>query len=384
MLSRLERIPLLPSMMAKYLGVIEKTMVDEMLGRSFHVTQKSLPEIHALYLQACDNLCVDNPPPLYIKQEPVFNAMAFGGDRPFIFFNSGLVSAFDDDELMYVMGHELGHIISDHAKYNVLVHVLGNAGMATMPLVAQLASVAWLPLLMLWSRRSEYTCDRAGLLACQSLDAAHRASMKMAGLPAKYSKTVDSRSLLEQAETFRERVGGSWLSNVAAMRDQVYSSHPRTVERAAELQQWVDDGWYDEIVNGNSVSRRKLAKLFAGDPLMAELMLMLSQSIIAVCVKELRVPRNVAAPLVRKVIYDGGTLKDTPIQALLKAELTIEKTASNKVHYELVLLMNKQGNAVRQKYELPMSEDWEDAAKEIRDMFLMKRENQIIRQLYSV
>jgi hypothetical protein len=38
------------------------------------------------------------------------------------------------------------------------------------------------------------------------------------------------------------------------------------------------------------------------------------------------VPRDVAAPLIRQVIYEGGTLKDTPIQALLAVELVVEKT----------------------------------------------------------
>jgi hypothetical protein len=238
--------------------------------------------------------------------------------------------------------------------------------------------------MMMWSRRSEYTCDRAGLLACQSLEAAQRAQMKLAGFPKKYFDRISPLSFLEQAEAFRERVGGSWLSRAFALKNQLYATHPRLIERAGELQQWVDDGWYDEIVNGNPSSRATLAKLFTGDPLLAELMLMLSQSVIAVCVKELNVSRDVAAPLIRRVIYDGGTLKDTPIQALLTVELVVEKTGSDTVRYDLILLLNKQGNAVRQKYELPMSEDWEDAAKEIRDEFIMKREKQIVRQLYSV
>jgi Zn-dependent protease with chaperone function len=384
MLSRLERIPLLPSIMDKILGAVEKTAVDEMLGRSFHVTQKSLPDFYSLYMQACDSLCVDEPPPLYIQQSPQFNAMAFGGERPYIFFYSGLVSAFNDDELIYVMGHELGHIISGHGKYNLLVHILGNTGMSAMPMVAQFASVTWRPLLMLWSRRSEYTCDRAGLLACQSLETAHRANMKMAGLPAKYTDAVNSQSLLDQAEAFRERLSGGWLSYLSAMNAQIFATHPRPIERAAELQQWVDDGWFDEIVNGTPASRTRVAKMLTGNTQLAELLLMVSQAIIAVCVKELNVARDVAAPLIRKVIYEGGTLKDTPVQTLLAVELLVEKTGSDTVRYDLVLLINKQGNAVRQKYELPMSEDWDDVAKDIRDEFTKKREKQIIRQLYSV
>ena len=389
MLARLERMPLYPSVSSQVVGIMEKSFEVDLIGRSFHVTQKSLPKFYSLYLQACNSLCVDSPPALYIKQSPEFNAMAFGlEDRPLIFFNAGLVDGCDDEELVYIMGHELGHIISGHSRHNTLIYIINNmAAMGMMGIVTAIAAQALhtiTPLLMLWSRRSEYTCDRAGLLACQSLEAAHRANMKMAGVPKKYNDAMDPQSFLEQAESFRERVSGGWLSHKFALLQQLYSSHPRTVERSAELQQWVDDGWYDEIVNGNPTSRAKLAKLLTGDSLLAELLILVSQSIIAVCVKELNVSRDVASPLVRQAIYEGGTLKDTPVQALMKVELVVEKTGSDTVRHELVLLLNKQGNAVRQKYELPMSEDWEDVAKDIRDEFLMKREKQIIRQLYSV
>jgi len=224
-------------------------------------------------------------------------------------------------------------------------------GAASLPMVAQLAANATIkPLLYLWNRRAEYTCDRAGLLACQSVEAAYRANMKLAGFPERFSNTMGAQSILKQAEAFRDRVGGSWLSHGFASLQQIYTTHPRAVERAAELQQWVDEGWYDEIVNGNPTSRSRLAKLFTGDPLLAELLLMVSQSIIAVCVKELNVSRDVAAPLIRKALYEGGTLKDTPVQALLAVELVIEKIGSDTVRHDLVLLLNKQGNAVRQKY----------------------------------
>ena len=93
MLSRLERVPLLPSLIDKFMGVVEKSFVDEMLGRSFHVTQKSLPKLYSLFLQACDCLCLDSLPLLYVQQNPQMNAMAWGGDRPYIFFYSGLIDA---------------------------------------------------------------------------------------------------------------------------------------------------------------------------------------------------------------------------------------------------------------------------------------------------
>ena len=385
MLSRLERVPLLPSVVAQFVDTMKEPIEIELIGNSFHVTQESLPEVYSLYLQACDSLCVDSPPPLYVVQNPIYNGYTTGVDKPFVVLHSGLVSAFDDDELVYIMGHELGHVISGHVQYHTLVRILSLAGVAALPGLAKLAvDVTLTPLLYRWSRRSEYTCDRAGLLACQSLDAARRAHMKMAGFPVKYFDKICSQSILEQAKAFRERTAGSWLSQTFALTQKFTATHPRAIERAVELQQWVDGGWYDEIVNGTPDSRTKLAKLLSGDPLMAELRLILSQSLIAICVKELGVSREIAFPLIRKALYEEGTLNNTPLGALLKIELSVEKSASNKVLYFVVLLINEGGFESRQKFQLPMSEEWDDVAPEIRAAFTKKKgEEVVIRQLYS-
>ena len=391
MLSRLERLPILPSIASKFINNTSETGRFRLFATGFHITRESLPELYSLYLQACDSLCVDSPPPLFITKEPIFNAFALGsgGDKPCISLTAELVSVLDEDELIYVMGHELGHVISGHAKYKWLATLL-YSGMVPREVKVAIAPALG-PTLLLWSRRSEYTCDRAGLLACQSLETAARVNMRFAGVPKKYAGKASYQSLMEQAEKLREQVPGGWLNpryvthQLSRFAHKLYDgTHPDPLERIAELQQWVDEGWYDEIVNGNPTSRSKLAKLLTGDSHLAELMLILSQSLIAVCVKEFNVSREIASPLIRKVIYDSETLKNTPIEALLRIELVIEKISSDKVQYVLILLINKDGNAVRQTFQLPMSEKWEDTAQDIREEFTMKREKQIIRQLYSI
>ncbi len=47
--------------------------------------------------------------PLFVTQNPFYNAGAYGMDRPFIIVHSAVVRNFDDDELRFVIGHELGH-----------------------------------------------------------------------------------------------------------------------------------------------------------------------------------------------------------------------------------------------------------------------------------
>ena len=55
---------------------------------------------------------------------PVLDAMTIGMDKPIIVLNSGLVDLLDEDELRFVVAHELGHAMSGHAVYQTLLQRL--------------------------------------------------------------------------------------------------------------------------------------------------------------------------------------------------------------------------------------------------------------------
>ena len=38
--------------------------------------------------------------------------MALGTDKPFIVITTGMVDLMDDEEIRFVIGHELGHVLS--------------------------------------------------------------------------------------------------------------------------------------------------------------------------------------------------------------------------------------------------------------------------------
>ncbi|WP_372506223.1 M48 family metallopeptidase [Actinomadura madurae] len=121
-------------------------------------------------------------PELYVRQDPTPNAMALGSDHPFIVLNTGLIDLLDEEELRFVVGHEVGHILSGHAVYQTMMQILLQLG----------SRLAWLPLgnvgiaaiiigLREWFRKAELSSDRAGLLVGQDVDAAKRVNMKLAG-----------------------------------------------------------------------------------------------------------------------------------------------------------------------------------------------------------
>ncbi len=50
--------------------------------------------------------------------------MAIGRDRPFVVITTGLVNLHDEEELRFVVGHELGHVLSGHAVYRTMLLIL--------------------------------------------------------------------------------------------------------------------------------------------------------------------------------------------------------------------------------------------------------------------
>ncbi|MDD6791915.1 MAG: M48 family metalloprotease, partial [Thermobifida fusca] len=169
------------------------------LASAVRVDERQFPDIHDYVRDAAYVLDLERVPELYIQMNPQPNAMAIGSSRPFIVVTTGLVDLLGPEEQRFVVGHEVGHILSGHAVYRTML----------LALVRLAARVAWFPLgyvglraivaaLEEWYRKSELSCDRAGLLTCQNPEAAKRALMKLAGGSRLAEMNVDA--FLEQAE----------------------------------------------------------------------------------------------------------------------------------------------------------------------------------------
>ena len=187
-------------------------------------------------------------PELYITQDPLVNAMALGADKPFIVITTGMVDLMDPEEIRFVIGHELGHVLSGHAVYRTmlfhLINLAAEGGLVPVRLPG-LRAIIWG--LEEWYRKSELSCDRAGLLAGQDVDAAPAGADEAGGrLAACPSSAADA--FHEQAHEY-DAVPDVREGLLKLLQLQG-TTHPFAVVRFAELDRWAASGDYARILSG--------------------------------------------------------------------------------------------------------------------------------------
>ena len=245
-LAALRKIPVFDDILRKLFGFFgEKPIRLAFLANSVRISDRQFPRVKLLYEDVLQTLDAPDDYPLSVSQTPIVNAGAYGMDEPFIILNSGTVKLLDDEQLSYVMGHELGHIMSDHVLYRTMTVLLIQLAGMGFPIVG-LAARAILVALLEWSRKSELSSDRAGLLSVQNPQGVMNTMLKMAGGGDDDEMNLDE--FIIQAEEYRE--SGDVADQVFKVLNLMGQSHPFYVLRVAEIRSWIEEGEYDRILRG--------------------------------------------------------------------------------------------------------------------------------------
>jgi Zn-dependent protease with chaperone function len=249
-LGALRTIPGFDAVLRKVVGMFgERNIRINFQAQALKVGPNQYPDIHRQLVEVCE--IFDTPtPPLYISQTPLVNAGAVGMDRPFIVLNSSLVELMSPEQVRFTLGHEVAHIMSDHALYRTLLFLLLEFSLPLVP-VGQVTMPITLALLE-WHRKSEVSCDRAGVLAVQDPEVGFGALGAMAGGIRGREGTIDIEALKEQSS---EYVGASGLDGFFKFMATAGRTHPFPVIRVAELTTFVEQGSYEAILAGDYLRR---------------------------------------------------------------------------------------------------------------------------------
>src|SRR5512140_3547436 len=241
----LKKIPGLDKLLAKILEYgLERLYYVDNIASNVRVTPKMFGRLHRNLVWACKILDVPEPE-MYVTLDPVPNAWTYGHTKPFITVTSGLVDLMSDEELFFVIGHEVGHIKAGHVLYGTMarniaavVTLLGEMTLGVGALLARGLVIA----LYEWYRCAELTADRAALLCVQDLEPARDVFMKLAGGTTRLAAEMDREEFLRQVREYEE-VDRTTLDRAYKVLLTLYRTHPFAMQRAKELELWFAAGF---------------------------------------------------------------------------------------------------------------------------------------------
>lgn len=220
----------------------------EYQGEGFNVTPDSIPKMYEQLVEVCRILGSKDVPSYSTDWYYGPYSTSNGEQHRRIIMMSGSVDLMTDDEMLFMLGHEMGHHLCGHKPFHMLVECF------YMPIMDDPAFKAWASIIRMplldWYRKSDYTADRMGLLCCQDLRVALSTMIKKAGLPKSHYTEINIDGFIEQAKEFEELHTGNWDTIIKTLSLRSAES-PWLVVRAARLLEWVESGEYESIINRN-------------------------------------------------------------------------------------------------------------------------------------
>lgn len=254
-LATLQRVPGLDIVIRKFIELFpERVAYIQNVAQTVRVSPTQCAQLYTQLQEACAILDVREPE-LYVAQYPAPNAYTSGHNHPYIVITTGLLDLMSEDEILAVIAHELGHIKSGHVLYktmarviSLLLSLIGDMTLGIGRLIGRTLEAA----LLEWDRKSEFSADRAALLAVQDPQVMLTLMMKFAGGTLFQRNQMSASEFLKQADLYEE-VDANLLDRIYKTLLVTPLNHPLTIVRAKEIVSWAQTREYKDIVDGRYV-----------------------------------------------------------------------------------------------------------------------------------
>ena len=249
----LKSIPMLDMVVRKLIELgYERALRQQFLAGSVKLGEDQLARTWADWNAVCARLDLPERYDLYLTQFPTTNAAAIGAGTPMVVVNSRTLDILDQLEVRTVLGHEAGHILSDHVLYRTaLIILLSLSGVGRLPIFAGLPLLGVRLALLEWYRAAELSCDRAATLVTRDPLVTCRTMLVLAGGMSSRKLNIDA--FVRQASEYEDWDSG-W-DRINRLRTELLLTHSFPVRRVKEVMAWVHSGEYDRILGGEFVTR---------------------------------------------------------------------------------------------------------------------------------
>ncbi|WID97282.1 M48 family metallopeptidase [Bosea vestrisii] len=189
-----------------------------MIGHFVMVGPDQFPHLHRMVEDGARALGLREIPQTFVyNSSGVLNAMALRlvGRQRYIWLTSALLDADNDEQVRFVIGHELGHHVAGHldepwSYLRLPGHVIPFLGAA-------------------YSRGRELTCDRIGAFVARDLQAARTGLQMLACGSAKLNAQMNADAFQKQEQM---------VPGIAGFFLKIVSHYPRHTRRVEAVTQW--------------------------------------------------------------------------------------------------------------------------------------------------
>jgi Zn-dependent protease with chaperone function len=253
-LKKLDQLPGMQILLRKLSGgYVENTLRMLNVSQNIRVSAKQFPQVHDLFREACEVLDIQVMPEIYLCTAPAIpNAFTFGMEKYSVTLLTGLLDLLTEEELLFVIAHELSHIKCNHMMYKTLLYLLTYVGTEIFGLFFKVAAITFFPIEMAlrsWERKAEFSCDRGGLLVVQNAEVAKTTMAKLSGFSKSLKTQVNIREILKQADELKD-MDDQLFVRVMKMYHTAFRSHPFPIIRIKELHNWSQSNQYHRILSG--------------------------------------------------------------------------------------------------------------------------------------
>lgn len=224
------------------INAFNNVFLGTVLRDSVWVSPTQFPEIHRLVAQCAERLGIPLPRLLLGGNASDLSAFTTGTNQDcFVYASALMVREYTPDELLFVIGHECGHIHNHHVTYGTLAQVLyGNLLGKVIRVYTWPVLLASMVPLRTWSRRAEITADRAGLLCCRDIEVARRALIKLRLGFDTLAKGIDVEEFLKQEKELRR-------DSFGVRARELFYTHPLVVKRIKALELFANSELYYDL-----------------------------------------------------------------------------------------------------------------------------------------
>lgn len=231
-------MPLVNSVFKTFVDTTVDAQFGQTLASAVPVNEHTFPQLNEL-VEHCVRVLGIRRPYVVVSESYKMNACTTGSDEnPYIILGSMLTLAFTPEQLQFVIGHECGHIAMGHVVYHSAISMASSLANMIPIIGPTVYNLSVFPI-NAWSRRSEITADRAGLLCCGDIDVAQRALMQLE-MGFIRVPDMDVQEYVDASHRYRK---GGILRNLG----EYAHSHPLLPKRIEALNMFANSELYYDV-----------------------------------------------------------------------------------------------------------------------------------------